>query len=371
MKDIRKHKRIYLLTLIPLSFLLVFIAKQSSFFAEQIFALSVYKWISQIVSVVTQVVAFSLAEVLIILLPIILLFIFIRFVIKLLNDKETRTHRLIMGIINVLCVGSVVMFLFVITAGINYYRYPFSYYSNLEVRDSSVEELYALTMSLTMDANKYREMTISDSSGVFQLSTDLYELADLAAEAMDLLAEEYPVLSGPHSAPKPIMSSALMSYTEITGIFFPFTMEANVNVDIPDYSIPSTMLHELAHLRGFMREDEANYIAYLAGMKSNHPDLNYSSTMMALIISGNALYDQDKDLYFDIRDHYSEAVIRDIRANSQYWQQFEDTAVSTVSNRINDTYLKVNDQTDGVKSYGRMVDLLLAKYRKERLEMIE
>ena len=36
------------------------------------------------------------------------------------------------------------------------------------------------------------------------------------------------------------------------------------------------------------------------------------------------------------------------------------------SNKINDTYLKANAQSDGVKSYGRMVDLLLAKYRKDQ-----
>jgi len=37
--------------------------------------------------------------------------------------------------------------------------------------------------------------------------------------------------------------------------------------------------------------------------------------------------------------------------------------VSEVANQINDTYLKVNGQSDGVKSYDRMVDLLVS-YRK-------
>jgi hypothetical protein len=158
-----------------------------------------------------------------------------------------------------------------------------------------------------------------------------------------------------------------MSTTEITGVFFPFTMEANVNVDIPDYTIAATMMHELAHLRGFMREDEANYLSYLAGMKSDNIELQYSSTMLALVYAGNALYSQNPDLYFIIRDQYSEGVLKDIRANSEYWTQYEDTVVSTISNKVNDTYLKANNQEDGVKSYGRMLDLLLAKYREEHL----
>ena len=65
-------------------------------------------------------------------------------------------------------------------------------------------------------------------------------------------------------------------------------------------------------------------------------------------------------------EQYSEGVVKDFRDNSAYWSQFEDTIVSTVSNKVNDTYLKANNQTDGVRSYDRMLDLLLARYRKEQ-----
>lgn len=366
MKEMLKLRRIYLLLLLPLSFLLIYIAKQNSNFAEQFFALRIYKWLSQIISMSTSIFPFSLAEILVLLLPIIFLFLFTRFVIKLIKNKENRVTFLWKGILNTLCLLSVSLFLFIILAGINYYRYPFRYYSNLKVRNSSVQELYELTKSLAMDANQLRNATSKeDENGVFQLSMNMYDVSNKASEAMTALSKEYPVLAGSYGTPKPVLLSPLMSYTEITGIFMPFTMEANVNIDIPHYSIPSTMLHELAHLRGFMREDEANFIAYLAGMESDHPDIQYSSTMLALIISGNALYKEDTDLYFEIRDLYSEKVLKDIRANSRYWQQYEDTVISTVSNKINDTYLKANDQSDGVKSYGRMVDLLLAKYRRD------
>ena len=37
-----------------------------------------------------------------------------------------------------------------------------------------------------------------------------------------------------------------------------------------------------------------------------------------------------------------------------------------VADKINDTYLKLHGEEDGVQSYGRMVDLLLAVYRKNR-----
>ncbi len=362
-----KLKRIYLLGLIPASVLLIVIARSSSFFAEKIFALHIYKWLSQAVSIITGIFPFSLAEVLLFTSPVLILVILILFVIRIIKEKDNRMRVIRRGILNVLCTLSVGLFLFVIFGGINYYRYPFSNYSGLTLRESAVEELYALTESLAHQANELREMTTGrDTDDVFALSESKYRMADLADQAMDALSKKYSVLKGFYSAPKPVLMSKWMSHTEITGIFFPFTMEANVNIDIPDYTIPATMLHELAHLRGFMREDEANFIAYLAGMESDNAEIKYSSTMLALITSGNALYGQDPDLYFKIRDQYTEGVLKDIRANSAYWAKYEDTVISTISNKINDTYLKANNQTDGVKSYGRMVDLLLANYRKEQ-----
>lgn len=366
MRTIFKFKRIFLLLLIPVSYLLILAAKNSSYFAEQVFALHIYKLISQIVSIISGIFPFSLAEISLLVLPVVALYLLIRFIIGLIKCKENRNIKLYKGILNILCFGSIVLFLFTILAGLNYYRYPFSYYTNLEIRASSVEDLYALTESLALQANELRaEVPATDENGVFKLNESKSELSDLASSAIKLLSKDYSVLSGNYGSPKPVLLSAEMSRTEITGIFIPFTMEANFNTNIPEYSIPATMLHELAHLRGYMREDEANYIAYLAGMNSDSVELKYSSTMLALVTAGNALYNQDTDLYFNIRDQYSDGVLKDIRANSEYWSQYDDTAISTVSDKINDTYLKANAQADGVKSYGRMLDLLLAKYRKD------
>ena len=60
----------------------------------------------------------------------------------------------------------------------------------------------------------------------------------------------------------------------------------------------------------------------------------------------------------------SDALRRDIRSNNAYWKQYA-TPVSEVSDRVNDAYLKANGQENGLRSYGRMVDLLLAYYRDE------
>lgn len=366
MKRLLTYKRIYFLILIPISLLLIYAARRSSFFAEQVYAKRIYKWISQIISTITGILPFSVAELVVVSFPVILLFFLVRFVIKMIKVKENRRERLVKAILNILCIGSVLLFSYIMLGGLNYYRYTFSHYSNLEIMESSIEELYGLTKSLALQAAELRaQVPKTDENGVFQLSVSTYELEKTARRAYRELAKDYQILSGSYGAAKPVLLSKLMSTTEITGIFFPFTMEANVNVDIPDFTVPSTMLHEMAHLRGFMREDEANYLAYLAGMKSDSVEFRYSAVMDALIVAGNALYGKSPDLYFEIRSLYTEGMMNDIRSNSAYWAKYDDTVISTVSNKINDTYLKANAQTDGVQSYGRMLDLLLAQYRKD------
>ena len=154
-----------------------------------------------------------------------------------------------------------------------------------------------------------------------------------------------------------------MSHTNIIGVYSVLTGEANIDIDIPDMEIPSTVMHEMAHQRGFAREDEANYIAWVACMSHPDADFRYSGSAMALQYAMNALYSVNPDKYFDLAKDYSLGYYKDLNNLQTYWKQFQGP-VKKVANQMNDTYLKLNGQEDGVQSYGRMIDLLLAERRK-------
>ena len=158
-----------------------------------------------------------------------------------------------------------------------------------------------------------------------------------------------------------LMASEGMSWAGICGIFMPFTAEANVNTHQPSLLLLSSAAHENAHSLGFAREDEANFIAYLACISSEDSSIRYSGAMLALINCGNALYKSAPDKAAALRETYSDAVIRDIAAYNQYWEGYEGE-VEEAFDSINDSYLKFNLQENGVKSYGMMVDLMLAYY---------
>lgn len=362
-----KKKRIWLLLLFPLSVLILEAAKRNLFFAEEVFAKRIYKVLSVVISAVTGILPFSLAECIVILGPVLILVLIIRFIIHIVKKKEERFVRCMLALVNVACVAAVIFFVYVIGCGVNYHRVSVANYREITVRDSSKEELYALCTELAEKASVLRaELTdYEDEEGVFRLPVSNRELGKLVKEGYESLSKDMPVLKGFYPAPKGIFFSKVFSAMEITGVFTCWTMEANVNVDIPDYSRASTMAHELGHLHGFMREDEANFLAYLACMASDSPMVQYGGTMLALIYAGNALAAQDIELYGKLWTGYHEGVIRDLRANSAYWDQYRDTVISKTADKVNDTYLKVNKQEDGVRSYGRVVDLLLAEYRKK------
>ncbi|HCB91141.1 MAG TPA: DUF3810 domain-containing protein, partial [Ruminococcaceae bacterium] len=91
----------------------------------------------------------------------------------------------------------------------------------------------------------------------------------------------------------------------------------------------------------------------------------YSGDMLAFVYASNALYSADSGAADAVSAGLSSGVRRDLAYGAAYWRQFAGP-VADASESVNDRYLKANRQSEGVKSYGRMVDLLLALQRKEK-----
>ena len=162
---------------------------------------------------------------------------------------------------------------------------------------------------------------------------------------------------------KPVYFSRLLSALDFTGIYCPFTGEANVNIDSPASMLPATAAHELAHQRGITSEQECNFLAILAATTCGDHVYAYSGWLSGYIYLGNALYRVDPDAYWAIRNALPETVQADLRYQNEYWDQFEDKTAQKVSNRIYDSFLKGYGQELGLQSYGTVVDLLVTYYK--------
>ena len=242
-----------------------------------------------------------------------------------------------------------------LNCGINYYCVPFSAYLPYETEGHTEEELERLCRYLARQANAYADCAGQSMSGK--------EYGEAGVAAMTALGEEYSRLSGYYPRPKYLTVPWILSVQQLAGIYSPFTVEANYNNAMVSYNIPHTICHELSHLKGFMREDEANFIGFLACLKSDERQFLYSAYVMGWVYAGNALAAADPESYVEIRGLLKAEILTDLEANNRFWDQYEGK-VADAAEAVNDTYLKANSQEHGVESYGMVVDLMLGWFEE-------
>lgn len=255
-------------------------------------------------------------------------------------------------------------FLYVVNCGVNYQRDSFSETSGILMEEYTSEELEEVCRWLTENIADYSDKVKRGSDGGMILKVSV---GRAAVEAMEKLSDEYPELKGYYPKPKKLVNSWILSIQNLSGVYSPFTIEANYNGDMQDYYIPFTACHELSHLRGFMQEQEANFISFLACINSGENEFVYSGNLSGWIQCMNVLYRVDYDAWEEVRNQLPSEVEADLKLNREFWAKY-DGRIAEVSNRVNDTYLKANGQKDGVESYNRMVDLIVAYYKYQYIQ---
>lgn len=276
---------------------------------------------------------------------------------RLLHGRRERGHwrRAALRFLTVILTG---VLLFNVLWGFNYYRLSLAEQLGLRMTEHTQEDLTALCAVLIQEANRLSVPVVRDENGVMALPGGTSEMLSRAA-AGSRTAGLLRLPSGHFGPPKAVWNATAMSYAGISGMYSPFTGEAHVNGLIPAALLPATAMHELVHVYGYAREDEANFIAWLACREHSDADYRYSGALIGLIYGMNALYGEDPDAYRRLKEAYSAGVKADLAANRAFWQRYEGPA-EELHEEVNDRYLKANGQADGTASYGRMVDLLLA-----------
>ena len=192
-----------------------------------------------------------------------------------------------------------------------------------------------------------------------------YSLETLNRKLNDTYArfcEDHDFITHVNGRVKPVLVSEAMSYMHITGVYSFFTGEANLNVNFPDYTLPFTAAHEMAHQRGIAREDEANFMAFLICTSSDDPYIRYSGYLNMYEYVASALARADYDAFRMVSAHLNLEVRGEITAYNQFFKTYENSTASKVSGTVNNSYLQ-SQGTPGTKSYGMVVDLAVAYYK--------
>lgn len=266
-----------------------------------------------------------------------------------------------------------------------YHASTFSeHYFGEDEGEYTLEELIGVYNMVAEKCNYFAGMIARDGEGmaVYEGSRgedgELLDMADTAREQMKRLGKEYPQLDGYYPRPKALLSSDFMCQQYMQGYYFPFSMEANYNDVMHILNIPSTMCHELAHLRGYIYEDEANFIGYLACVESEDAFFQYAGYLSVLNYLSNDLYKARKETP-KAYEKAAAAVVPvavepqvwtdNIFVTEEEWDRINGKAlidtdtVDKAADVFIDMNLKVNGVADGKVSYSRVVRLLLQYYR--------
>ncbi len=309
---------------------------------------------------ISGIVPFSIAEMMILLIPLIFILATV-FISKYLSKTWKMTWMTVISLVGVL---TLMFSVFVLNFATGYKGSPLSEKLNIKEEKVDLDELKSSTQYVVDQTSMLKNEMAYGTDGFSQMPYSFSEMNDKLITAYDKFSEKNNFISNYDSNLKPVMVSELMSYTHITGVYSFFTGEANINVAFPDVNIPFTAAHELAHQRGIAREDEANMIAFLVCMESDDPYIQYSAYFNMYQYLGSALVSTDSDAYKEIYKTLSPEMIGELRAYSKFFDKYRDSTASKVSSVVNDTYLKVQG-TEGEQSYGMVVDITVAYFKSK------
>ena len=355
--------KLILVISIPLQMLFFNLFTSDSKIVESVYSNGIFRFISIVLRSVTYYIPFSLGELLLWIAIAYILYRVYRFVKNIIAKQESCRKLLIRSLLTVLSAYAVVYFLFMISWGINYHRVSFANMAELQLEDTNSIALSELCHDLVKITNAKRELLDEDSSGVAKLPLKLSYYLKNAQTGFKKEAFSQKELDLTLLRAKKIQGSFLFNLLGVGGIYNPFTAEANVNCSQPDPFIPAVICHEIAHQCGFAPENEANFIAFRTSVSNPDPYFQYSGFLLATRYCLGTLYSVDQQEYNFLLERLDDGVKRDIKAKRKFWEKHT-SWISDISSMFYDFYLKSNSQDEGIKSYGMVVKLLVADYKK-------
>lgn len=328
---------------------------------ESLYSSFLYQYIIRIISLLNKPFSYSLAEISLLLLLAALGVWLLTLVLKVWNGRLAPVNLFVLLVYRSLWVGGALLMLFLFLWGFNYQREVLATNLRLQGRETRPGELEAICnlmitrLNTNYDAARARQNWVSD--GKVPLSrAQLYAKIEQSYQSLKLLGR---TSQGGFGPPKPLLLSALLSRFGVSGIYSPFTGEANYNDESPACDLPYVIAHEKAHQRGYAREDEANFIGFLVCINATDPFIRYSGYLQAMPRVMNVLALTNEDEYRALVPRIGDGPRADLQGRAAFWNLRENRVLSEVARRTNHTYLRANRVRSGIANYDEVTALIL------------
>jgi Protein of unknown function (DUF3810) len=275
-------------------------------------------------------IPFSMGDILYGAVVVLLLYRLVRGVRRLVRRQAGRGW-LLRGVGQVVFVLLWVYVLFNVLWGLNYNRLGIADQLQLQVKPYTTAELNELT-----------EVILGQLNGL-----------DSAARS--------------HRMDRGRMTPSLFSYPGLyigfAGYYNPFTGEAQVNMKDPLFGLPYTGCHEMGHQLGYAKENEANFIGFLAARSSPDPAFSYSTYLDLFLYSIRELYVRDSALAKGFKGRLAPGVRADLKELQRFNRKYENPLEPVIWN-LYGKYLRANRQPHGIVTYTEVTAWLIAYANK-------
>jgi uncharacterized protein DUF3810 len=335
--------------------------KVFSFFpgaVEKYYSRGIYPMIAWTQRVLFGWIPFSVGDLLYGAVFVVVMVWIIRSIRKLVR-RELSRGWLVRGLRRVVFVGLWVYVLFNLLWGLNYDRLGIADQLQLQVLPYHTEDLGRLTELIVKELNALDTVARRDR---YRFSRTSYLRTD-AVGAYDSLAIVDPRFAYRVRSVKASLFSYPGLYIGFAGYYNPFTGEAQVNVLDPDFTLPYTACHEMGHQLGYAKENEANFIGFLACRESSDPSVRYSTYLDLYQYAFRELYFRDSVLARNYRGMLAPGVREDLRELRRFNRKYENELEPQVWAAYS-RYLRANGQPQGVNTYSEVTAWLIAFIKK-------
>ncbi len=250
--------------------------------------------------------------------------------------------------------------------GLNYNRRGLSAQLGMVVKPYSLADLDTLTTGIQKRLNAYAAFVTEAQRDSFSKKKNLFRESTLAYKNA---AKQFSYLAYQPSSVKPSLFSYAGNYLGFQGYYNPFSGEAQVNTTIPRFLEPFVTAHEIAHQLGYGKENEANFVAFLACKNYDSPVFRYSMYFDIYIYALNELSKKDSAHARSFYQKLHPRVVNDIKTMRKFYASYKNP-VEPVIAWFYGHFLKANNQPGGKQSYNEVVAWLVAYYKKFGIESI-
>ncbi len=332
---------------------------------ERYYTYGIYPVISRIQRILFGWIPFSIGDLFYAFLVLVIIFRTFRFLKLLFRKKLTRLY-FATGLQQAIFFILFVYVFFNLLWGLNYNRTGIAAQLDLQVKKYSLADLDTLTTAIQKKLNNYAVLTSQEQRDSLNRKRRLFRESD---KAYAHVVQQFPFLQYQSKSVKPSLFSYLGNYLGFQGYYNPFSGEAQVNTTIPRFLEPFVTTHEIAHQLGYARENEANFVAFLACRSFPSNGFKYSMYFDMYNYAIGEVGHRDTALAKRFRQQLHPQVISDIKEYREFYLKYKNPVEPIITWGYGH-YLKANNQPAGKQTYNEVVAWLIAYYKKYGIDAL-